>query len=49
MRVPGLVVFLLLYVAQAGVCLALLHASLSCYLGEGATAEEAGWSPRLSR
>ena len=34
-RVPGLVVFLLLYVAQAGVCVALLHASLSCYLGRG--------------
>ena len=34
-RVPGLVVFLLLYVAQAGVCIALLHASLSCYLGRG--------------
>ena len=34
-RVPGLIVFLLLYVAQAGVCVALLHASLSCYLGRG--------------
>jgi len=34
-RVPGLIVFLLLYVAQAGVCIALLHASLSCYLGRG--------------
>ena len=34
-RVPGLTVFLLLYVAQAGVCIALLHASLSCYLSRG--------------
>ena len=34
-RVPGLIVFLLLYVAQAGVCVALLHAGLSCYLGRG--------------
>jgi len=34
-RVPGLTVFLLLYVAQASVCIALLHASLSCYLGRG--------------
>ena len=34
-RVPGLIVFLLLYVAQAVVCVALLHAGLSCYLGRG--------------
>ena len=34
-RVPGLIVFLLLYVVQAVVCVALLHAGLSCYLGRG--------------
>ena len=31
-RVPGLAVFLLLSVAQAGVCIALLHAGLGRYL-----------------
>ena len=31
-RVPGLAVFLLLSVAQAAACVALLHASLSFYL-----------------
>jgi two-component system, NarL family, sensor histidine kinase DesK len=34
-RVPGLAVFLLLSAAQAGVCVALLHASLSRYLATG--------------
>jgi len=34
-RVPGLIVFLLLYVAQAVICAALLHGGLSCYLGRG--------------
>jgi two-component system, NarL family, sensor histidine kinase DesK len=34
-RVPGLAVFLLLSVAQAGVCVALLRASLSRYLATG--------------
>jgi two-component system, NarL family, sensor histidine kinase DesK len=34
-RVPALVVFLLLSAAQAGVCAALLHASLSRYLATG--------------
>ncbi len=34
-RVPGVVVFLLLSVAQAGVCVALLRASLSFYLARG--------------
>ena len=34
-RVPGLSVFLLLSVAQAGVCVALLRASLSRYLATG--------------
>jgi hypothetical protein len=34
-RVPGLVVFLLLSAAQAGVCAALLHASVSRYLARG--------------
>ena len=34
-RVPGLAVFLLLSVAQAGVCIALLHAGLGRYLAEG--------------
>ena len=34
-RVPGLVIFLLLSVAQAGVCVALLRASLSRYLATG--------------
>jgi two-component system, NarL family, sensor histidine kinase DesK len=34
-RVPGLAVFLLLSVAQAAVCVALLHASLSRYLATG--------------
>jgi two-component system, NarL family, sensor histidine kinase DesK len=34
-RVPGLVVFLLVSVAQAGVCVALLRASLSFYLAGG--------------
>ena len=34
-RVPGLVVFLLLSAAQGGVCVALLHASLSRYLVTG--------------
>ena len=34
-RVPGLAVFLLLSVAQAGACVALLHASLSFYLATG--------------
>src|SRR5450631_3470874 len=34
-RVPGLAVFLLLSVAQAGVCIALLHASLGRYLAGG--------------
>jgi two-component system, NarL family, sensor histidine kinase DesK len=34
-RVPGLIVFLLLYVAQAVVCVALLHVGLSCYLERG--------------
>jgi two-component system, NarL family, sensor histidine kinase DesK len=34
-RVPGVAVFLLLSVAQAGVCVALLHASLSRYLATG--------------
>jgi two-component system, NarL family, sensor histidine kinase DesK len=35
-RVPGLAVFLLLSVAQAATCVALLHASLSFYLARGA-------------
>ena len=48
-RVPGLAVFLLLSVAQAGVCVALLHAGLSRYLGRGPRAEAGGWSPRPSR
>jgi two-component system, NarL family, sensor histidine kinase DesK len=34
-RVPGLAVFLLLSVAQAGVCIALLHAGLGRYLAGG--------------
>src|SRR5664279_782796 len=34
-RVPGLAVFLLLSVAQAGVCIALLHAGLGRYLAAG--------------
>ena len=34
-RVPGLAVFLLLSVAQAGVCIALLHAGLGRYLARG--------------
>ncbi len=34
-RVPGLAVFLLLSVAQAGVCIALLHAGRGCYLAAG--------------
>jgi two-component system, NarL family, sensor histidine kinase DesK len=34
-RVPGLVVFLLLSVAQAGACAVLLHASVSRYLARG--------------
>jgi two-component system sensor histidine kinase DesK len=34
-RVPGLAVFLLLSVAQAGVCVALLHAGLGRYLDAG--------------
>jgi two-component system, NarL family, sensor histidine kinase DesK len=34
-RVPGLAVFLLLSAAHAGVCVALLHASLSRYLATG--------------
>jgi two-component system, NarL family, sensor histidine kinase DesK len=34
-RVPGLALFLLLSAAQAGVCVALLHASLSRYLATG--------------
>jgi two-component system, NarL family, sensor histidine kinase DesK len=34
-RVPGLAVFLLLSAAQAGVCVALLHAGLSRYLATG--------------
>jgi hypothetical protein len=34
-RVPGLAVFLLLSVAQAGVCIALLHAGLRRYLAGG--------------
>ena len=34
-RVPGLAVFLLLSVAQAGVCTALLHAGLGRYLAAG--------------
>ena len=34
-RVPGLAVFLVLSAAQAGVCVALLHASLSRYLATG--------------
>ena len=35
MRGPGLAVFLLLSVAQAGVCIALLHAGLGRYLAAG--------------
>ena len=34
-RGPGLAVFLLLSVAQAGVCIALLHAGLGRYLARG--------------
>ncbi|HEY6277290.1 MAG TPA: histidine kinase [Streptosporangiaceae bacterium] len=34
-RLPGLAVFLMLSVAQAGVCVALLHTSLSYYLARG--------------
>ena len=34
-RGPGLAVFLLLSVAQAGVCIALLHAGRGCYLAAG--------------
>src|ERR1035438_4102859 len=34
-RVPGLAVFLLLSVAQAGVCIALLHAGRGRYLAAG--------------
>src|SRR5271157_3722598 len=34
-RVPGLAVFLLLSVVQAGVCIALLHAGLGRYLARG--------------
>ena len=34
-RGPGLAVFLLLSVAQAGVCIALLHAGLGRYLAAG--------------
>ena len=34
-RVPGLAVFLLLSVAQAATCVALLHVSLSFYLARG--------------
>ena len=38
-RVPGLAVFLLLSVAQAGVCIALLHAGVGRYLAAGTSAE----------
>ena len=34
-RGPGLAVFLLLSVAEAGVCIALLHAGRGCYLAAG--------------
>jgi two-component system sensor histidine kinase DesK len=40
-RVPGLAVFLLLSVAQAGVCIALLHAGLGRYLAAGP--QPGGW------
>jgi hypothetical protein len=47
-RVPGLAVFLLLSVAEAGVCVALLHASLSRYRRQG-HGRKGGWSPQPSR
>jgi hypothetical protein len=47
-RVPGLAVFLLLSAAQAGACVALLHASLSFSLA-GGHGRTGGWSPRPSR
>ena len=47
-RVPGLVVFLLLSVAQAGVCIALLHAGVGRYLATGPAPGD-GWSPQPSR
>ena len=46
-RVPGLAVFLLLSVAQAGVCIALLHAGLGRYLAAGPPPKQ--MAGRLSR
>jgi hypothetical protein len=47
-RVPGLAVFLLLSVAQAGACIALLHAGLGRYLA-GDRSRRDGWSPQPPR
>ena len=47
-RVPGLAVFLLLSVAQAGVCIALLPRGLGRYLAAGPP-PAGGWSPQPPR
>jgi hypothetical protein len=47
-RVPGLVVFLLLAVGQAGACAVLLHASVSA-TWRGDQRRGDGWSPPPSR
>ena len=47
-RVPGLAVFLLLSVAQAGVCVALLRAAFPATWRQG-HGRKGGWLPQPSR